>query len=231
MRRLLATLLLSSCVVPQDNLGGGSLGKDQVLEATLPFVANGEQFIGTGRIKRSSYYNLTFELPEKTQYLLLSTCASDVKFVNPGREQSWRWVPTNAESSRWSRSQSCVLEALAIDQQGREHWGVLDISDNSTLEATVHCERATYKAPGTSFCQGRMGKFSLIEFATAVEPVSSSLLPDCPAPRPGHLFNVDEGRVWEVPYGRDLCVYGFFAPDGQRHRHTTRGWERVGIYR
>ena len=224
MRKLLLSLLLSSC---QPN----APVQTSVKRAAIKFNVDGVYFEGMGHVSRKSSLKIGLNLPKNTQYGLLSTCARDVLYENPPQYLEFRYIPTKAESSRFSRSQSCLLEFLAIDAKGNEHWAVLDFGDSSTLEAEVDCgAQPTRKEKGFSTCQGRTGKFLIISFQTQVRPYVSTL-PGCPQPREGHVFSFDRAKVWEVPFGSGMCVYGFMESQGARHRLTTRGWDDVAIYR
>jgi len=227
---LLISLLASSCALSPGAPQGTVVG-ERVMEATIPIESEGVSFIGMARYPRQSSRHFTFRLPKGTQYALLSTCGRRQTFVSPPEVFKLHFIPNKAEDSRWSRSDSCPLELLAIDAQGREHWAVVDIGDDSSLEARVDCGTdAPYKA-NFSTCQSGTGVIMVISFMQPVRPFSSSLLPSCPAPQPGGKLSSDEGRVWEVALGSDLCVYGFMDPSYARHRLTTRGWDDVGIYR
>ena len=230
MRAVLA-LALTACTPlgPVQKLPGGST---RVVEATIPISSREGAFVGFAKYPRQTSRKLTFTLPDNTEYLMMSSCARHQTVKAPGRQYTLEYIPTRAESSRFSRSQSCPLEIMAIDNQGREHWGVVDFGDDSTLEARIDCNMTPpHTAKGFSICQVDVGKLMMISFDDVVIPYSSELLPECPAPTPGHKFGFQEGKIWEVTIGPDLCVYGFVNKDRKRHRLTTRGWHDAGVYR
>lgn len=230
-RLISLSLLLSSCALSQGITSPGSAPSTRVREATIPIESEGVRFVGMGHYPRQTSRHITFTLPKGAQYALLSTCGRKEKWVNPPEQFKLHFIPNRAEDSRWGRSDSCPLELLAIDSQGREHWAVVDIGDDSSLEARVDCDTHPPYRAKFSTCQTGVGILMVVSFDKPVRPYSSALLPSCPAPQPGHKLNIDQGRVWEVSVGRDLCVYGFVDATYARHRLTTRGWDDVGIYR
>ncbi len=210
---LLASGLLAGCPEVQRVDG---IAPSEYLRATLPVEIDGVTVPGAGVAQRRAAAKIKVVLPERTKLLTLRSCHRYVPLPNPQSPLVYAYSPAFLLENEGS----CVVFVSAITEQGKRYLGIVDWTADERGGASVDCNGERRQTIGVSFCQSRAGLLQSVWPAEKSELAASA--PGCNPMR-------QDGERYFYAISKGLCVYSFRLSSGEYHRHTTWGYEDVGI--
>lgn len=164
---------------------------------TLKFEVDGESSYGTYSAKKKQSYNLEIYVPQKPNFVKLTSCHQERIFIKPGKEIEFEYRP---DPDIESGDLPCPLEISVIEVSGKNQWGLIDFKLKSeSLPAHIQCNGSSIDAKGSYICQSRFGLIQSIEFQ---EELISYSPENCNTiePRQGKkfYFSINEGNCFYI---------------------------------
>lgn len=216
MFRVLALILLASCTTPLPDYGIPAQYPAE-LKPQLPFSVDGVSYQGVATVQRKSSSKIAFVLPEKTELVVLSTCARQLEFWKPsGKSFEYIFIPAMYVENIGS----CPMSFIAVTGTGEWHRALIDFSNapKDPLKVDVQCN-GVWKTVGigADICSVREG------LPVRVWPVDGAIMAkdpnsDCDSPR-----KVIGDLSWEINVKKGFCVYVMLTKDAE-FRLTTYGY-------
>jgi hypothetical protein len=187
------------------------LDKEKTYRRTLQFEVDGSEADGIKVLAKRSQYSFRFYLPEKPNYIELTSCHRDELLFDPGKRLDYVYKPSPGIEDQ----PACLLEVAAFDEKGKNHWALIDFSLGEKLSAKINCNGKSYTSPGVTICQSKAGLIQTIEFEKPVKAIG----PDrCPK-----MMKTHEG-FFEYLIAKGKCLY-LFSDGKDEHRLTTLGYD------
>jgi hypothetical protein len=188
----------------------------EYLRATLQIEIDGVTVPGAGVAQRRSSAKIKIPLPDKTKLLTFRSCHRYVPLPNPQSPFVYVYSP----AFLLENDGSCVVFVTAITEQGKRFLGIVDWSADERGGASVDCNGENRQTVGASFCQSRAGLIQSVwpQGQSEVAPSGTGC---------GEMRKDGERYFYAISKG--LCVYSFRLSSGEYHRHTTWGYDDVGV--
>lgn len=209
MLEILIVLMISSC-------SQTLLDAKKTYKKTLQFEVDGDEAKGTYSAKKKNSYHLEIYVPQKPNFVKLTSCHQEKIFTRPGKEIEFDYKPDlDIEAGELP----CPLEISALEVNGKNQWGLIDFKLTSeTLSARVQCNGVSYPAKSSFICQSRAGLIQSVEFESEVSNYSPK---DC------GTIESKQGKKFYLKLPEGNCFYLFSDLKGNLFRLVTFGYNEV----
>lgn len=116
----------------------------------------------------------------------------------------------------------CPAYIGGYDKKGMHSWGFIDFeTDEAKLPAVLMCNGDRVKSNGVSICQSKAGLIQEIRFEKPVTVEFDAA--KCKLPKS------EDGKIFRFEQPRGECVLAFFSAEGNVHRLTLLGYDKIMI--
>lgn len=186
------------------------------LEATIPFIIEGKQYVGTATVQRKSNQKFEIDFGQTTVWGLFATCHRDIKMKNPKGKVIWYYIP----AMYIENLKSCIMIHKQINNKGNSHYAIINFTAGEALLADMYCNGSKTAELGSSICQARAGSEQMLWFK---EPVKAFTDDAC------NQFTTSGDYQYYYKTTQNFCAYVFRNKAGEIHRHVTYGYQKLDL--
>lgn len=225
---VLLTFLLYSCGSIPDQVPN----PDFIYRRDMLLEIDGKKFEGVGVIPARDAYKFHVEARGDLDLFTFQTCHREDFAEKEWATETNRWLfikkkiekkrETNFDfAPNFIEKKYCPLELGGYDaSKGQHSWAFVDqATPEANIKAVLYCNGVESVNAGVSVCQAKVGLYQGIRFDAPVR-----VLPDagCELPK-------TDADYFEFPIQKGRCVYRFGRKNGDVHRLTTIGYEKILI--
>lgn len=220
---VLISLMLISCTVPFDPVAPNH--PDPQLKAQLSFTVDNEACNGSCVAQRRSLAKISFQLPDKSNLVLINTCGRQDEFWNPDPKKQFSYSYTYAMDAE--SNGSCPLLITIVTLNGEFHRGIIDWTNINSAPAKVDvmCNGRWRVSNGMDFCSVAAG------LPIMVRPYGRAVIardPNSDCPEPNELSSGWEITTHKASAGKPgLCVYVILNEKKEEFRLTTHAYSSI----
>jgi len=206
--------------------GGGVVHDQTVYKRDMEVCFGNTCSEGVLVVPRATVYKFSVKAKGDLDLFTFSTChreevaedAGSGGWFGSGEKYSGTYTPIKGLEDIYA----CPAYVGGYNKENENSWAFIDFeTPEAKLPATLNCNGKVTKANGVSVCQSKAGLIQQIEFQVPVTIEFEAA--KCKMPKP------QDDKVWqfEMPVGE--CVFAFFSEDGQVHRMTLLGYQKILI--
>jgi hypothetical protein len=211
-----ALFLLTACVSKPDF--GVPLQSPAELKPQLEFSVDGIKYVGAATIQRQSTNRISVRLPEKTELVVVSTCARQNEFWKPDATKPFEYRFTPAAFVE--NMGACPLSIIAVTYAGEWHRAIADFTNAPTepLPVSVSCNGEWLKYDnGAAICSLREG------LPVRVSPGVRAVIAKDPGSECSEPKQIIGSFEYEITATKGFCVYVMLTQK-QEFRLTVYGY-------